>query len=372
MLEFLSLKNDAFGLDISDFSLKIARLKRKGRNFELASFGEFSIPSGVIKEGEISDEKSLVKILKDSFLKALGEKIRTRNVIASLPEEKAFLQIIELPFMKEEEIVRAIGYQIENYIPLPVEEVYWDCSPVGPLKSHSEKIYVLIAAMPKKIVDPYFSVLRQAGLKPLAFEIESGAIARTLIPRQANKEQVLVIDLGATKTGFAVSVGTSLACIFSIPVSGIVFDQIITKELGVNLEEAERLKMRYGLDQKSEVRVKDGIRRKLEKGRVFEALIPCLTDLLEQIEKYLNYYYTHVVGEKNKNGTIGKVIVCGGGAYIRGLPEFLSKQLKIPVELGNPWVNILPPVQKKRKYFLERPLRYATVFGLALRGIGEN
>ncbi|KKQ58974.1 MAG: hypothetical protein US79_C0002G0162, partial [Parcubacteria group bacterium GW2011_GWC1_38_17] len=37
----------AFGLDISDFVLKIALLKPQGENFTLASFIETPIPEGV-------------------------------------------------------------------------------------------------------------------------------------------------------------------------------------------------------------------------------------------------------------------------------------------------------------------------------------
>ena len=57
MLEFLTLKPEAFGLDISDLSLKIIKLKRKGKFFDLASFGEEEIKPGIIKEGEIKDEE---------------------------------------------------------------------------------------------------------------------------------------------------------------------------------------------------------------------------------------------------------------------------------------------------------------------------
>ena len=39
MLKFLTLKPEAFGLDISDLSLKVIQLERKREGFDLASFG---------------------------------------------------------------------------------------------------------------------------------------------------------------------------------------------------------------------------------------------------------------------------------------------------------------------------------------------
>jgi len=64
MLEFLTLKPEAFGLDISDLSLKIVKLKKKGKFFSLASFGEFPIKKGIIEKGEIKDQKALSDFCK--------------------------------------------------------------------------------------------------------------------------------------------------------------------------------------------------------------------------------------------------------------------------------------------------------------------
>ncbi|NVM20025.1 MAG: hypothetical protein HWN80_20155, partial [Candidatus Lokiarchaeota archaeon] len=46
MLELLTLKPEAFGLDISDLSLKIIQLKKTRNFFDLVSFGETEIKPG--------------------------------------------------------------------------------------------------------------------------------------------------------------------------------------------------------------------------------------------------------------------------------------------------------------------------------------
>ena len=364
-MEFLSLKPEAFGLDISDLSLKIIQLKKTRNFFDLASFGEAEIKPGIIKGGEIKDEKALIQILKKALARAKGEKLKTKYVVASLPEEKAFLQVIQMPRMKEEELKSAVIYEAENYIPLPIEEVYLDFQIVPPVYNHLDHFDVLITALLKKTVDPYLSSLKKAGLKPVAFEIESQAIARVLIKNEITTSPFLLIDLGATRTGFIVFSGCSLRFTSSIPVSSQSFTEIISKTLGVNLAEAERLKIEYGLQSS-----------KVKKGKeIFEALIPALTDLIEQIKRYLHYYQTHAAHEHlpPDGKGVGKIFLCGGGAKLKGLTNFLSSQLKIPVEIGNPWINILPATIQPRKqrliYKKEESLRYTTALGLALRGI---
>jgi len=62
-------------------------------------------------------------------------------------------------------------------------------------------------------------------------------------------------------------------------------------------------------------------------------------------------------------------LLCGGGANLKGLSELLALELKIPVEIGNPWVNILPEDQKEVSGLsTEKSLGYAAALGLALRG----
>jgi len=371
MLKFLTLKSEAFGLDISDLSLKIIKLKKKGKFLSLAAFGEEEIKPGIIKEGEIKDEEALVKILKEALTKVKGEKLKTKYVIASLPEEKAFLQVIQMPKMSEEDLKSAVIYEAENYIPLPIEEVYLDSQIVPPVYDHLDHFDILIAALPKKTVDPYLSCLKKARLSPLAFEIESQAIARALIKDEVSPFPILLIDLGQTRTSFIIFSGHSLRFTSSIPVSARSFTEIISKVLKVNLAEAEKLKIKYGLEEKIELKIKDKKTEvKKERGEVFEALVPVLVDLIQQIKRYLEYYRTHASHEHlpPDGKGVAKILLCGGGANLKGLPELLSLELKIPTELGDPWINI-PERKKLEKLPFEKSLGYATAIGLALRGL---
>lgn len=363
-MDFLTLKPEAFGLDISDLSLKIIKLKKKRGALGLASFGEAKIKSGIIEEGEIKDEETLAKIIREALTKVRGEKLNSKYVISSLPEEKAFLQVIQMPPMTEEELKRAVRFEAENYIPLPIEEVYLDFQIVKPLYNHLDHLDVLIAALPKKTVDSYTSCLKKAGFIPWVLEIESQAISRALVKNEVSPCPLLLIDLGATKTSFIIFSGYSLRFTSSIPVSSQKFTEAISRGLKVDSAEAEKLKLKYGI--KADIK---------NKGKeIFEALIPVLSYLIEKIKTHLNYYQTHASHEHlPSNKGVAKIFLCGGGANFQGLSDFLSSQLKIPVELGNPWINILPkPLKEVPELPHEESLRYTAALGLALRGIKQK
>ena len=67
---------------------------------------------------------------------------------------------------------------------------------------------------------------------------------------------------------------------------------------------------------------------------------------------------------------IGKVVLSGGGANLRGFSRFLSEKLEREVLLGNPWVNILgTSLQELPPLSFGESLKYAAALGLALRGV---
>jgi len=375
-MDFLSLKPDAFGLDISDLSLKLVKLKKKRDYFALSSFGETKIKPGIIENGEVKNEEELAKAIKKFVYEEKGEKLKTNYVAISLPEEKAFLQVIQMPRMKEEELKKAVLFEAENYIPLPINETYFDFQTIQPFLNHLDHVDVLIAALPKKIVDPYLNSIKKANLQPIILEIESQSISRALIKNSVSPFPVLLIDFGATKTSFIIFSGYSLRFTAFIPISSQKFTESIAKNFKITLEEAEELKIKYGIEDKIKIELKNNkSETKKEKNEIFEALIPSLTDLVEQIKKYIEYYQIHQWHEHlaSKENKIAKILLCGGGANLKGLTEFLTSELKIPVERGNPWINILPkPLKEVPEIPYEKSLSYTTALGLALRCIKEK
>jgi len=364
LLDNLVLNPESFGIDISDFSLKVIKLKKIKDFFGLSCFGEFPIKPGIVVDGEIKNEEELAKIIKESLEKVNGEKLSTRYAIASLPEEKAFLDVIQMPRMKEEDLKKATQFEAENYIPLPINEAYFDCQIIGEADGQKDHLDVLIAAMPQKTIDSYMGCFKKAGLIPLALEIESQAISRAIVSDKAKDEPILIIDFGATNTRFIIFSGYSLRFTASIPVSSQKLTDYIAKGLNVSLEQAEKLKIKHGLS------------REAKAGQdVFNAIAPILADLVEPAKKHIEYYQTHVQHEhiSSNKRTIGKIFLCGGGSDLKGLTDFLSLQLKIPTELGNPWANILPKRLKEvPELSYKESLKFTTALGLALRGMREE
>lgn len=356
--KFFKLKPEGFGLDISDLSLKLVKLKKRKNKYQIEIFGEHFLEKGIIKRGEVKDVEKLAESIKEFITKM--KNLKTKYVVASLPEEKSFVQIITLPKMSENQAKQAVLFEAEHYIPYPIEKVYLDSQIVPSLrKEKKETIEALVVALPKETVDPYLLALKKANLIPLALEVESQAIARSLIKNETSFLPYLLIDIGATRTTFVIFGGKTIRFTASIPISSTLFTKAIANNLKIDFQEAEKLKIEYGLTKKS------------EKGEaIFDSLVPILTDLKEQIAKYIDFYHSHISHDylPQDGSSIKKIILCGRGANLLGLKDFLTEELKIPIEMGNPLIN-LGINQKESPISKKDILGYAVAIGLAKRAI---
>jgi len=152
----------------------------------------------------------------------------------------------------------------------------------------------------------------------------------------------------------------------------IVSDGVLTFTSTLEVEEEGLSKaiMQYLSVSETEVaRIKneEGLIGSKDNKELFSALLSVAETLKDGIDKHYRYWKTRVDEKGNRVKPIEKIILCGGNSNLRGLPEFLSGALKIPVEHGNVWANafsfddFIPEMNRFQS------LSYATAIGLALR-----
>jgi len=339
MFEIFSLKTDAFGLEITDYAVRVAQFKKNRNSIAGFRFNAVDLAPGIVKDGEIKNQSALARAIKGALVKKKNG-INAKYAIISLPENKAFLKVIQMPRLSLDDLRIAVIYEAENHIPMSLEKVYLDFEVINNPQTPADHLDILLVATPRYVVDSYADAVRAAGLTPLAFEPESQAIVRSVIgERQKNAGSSLIIQIGDTKTSLIVYAADSLRFVFSIPISNHYFLETISKYLNVSQEQAQTLKatqgiLAYAANQND--KQKSGKKNSKEK-KIFEALIPGLVDFIQQVAKYTEYYKTHSSHEHGAGGEgrIGKAILCGCGANLSGLDEFISLKLNVPVIKGD-------------------------------------
>ncbi len=344
---------DIFGLDLSDLSVKLVKFEKYGAEEKVVSYGSVPLIVGAISDGEIKKKEQVSTAIKKLVEVSGPQKIKTKKVICSLPETKAFLRIITIPKMSDNEIHEAVKWEMEANIPLPLEKVYYDWQLVTEaMSTDKNKMNLLVVAVSKTTVDEAIEVVEMADLEVVGLEIESIAQTRSLLSAEDCKRTVLIVDIGDRRTSFSIAKEGVPCFTSSVPLSGQSLSDIISKGMNVSFEEAEKIKFNHGVGSEA------------ENDDLFKLMQPVLENFSQEIERSINFYLSGLGYSKN----IDKIIICGGGANTKGLGPCLSRKLGRQIELGNPWANVnlgknLPIIKENQS------LQYSTAIGLALKGL---
>ena len=339
----------AAGIDISDRSVKYFEFTARDGRPEILGYGEVPIPLGAISSGQIKQSGVLAEALA-----VLTKKLKTKMVLVSLPEELAYVIKMRMPAMPKQDLRGSIELQLEDYIPLPANEAIFDYEICAEPKGEGGFYDLSVSIFPAKDQLEYDKALRQAGLLPVAYEIEAQSIARALLPGD-DKKTIMLVDVGRTRTGIAVV--SDGICRFTSTiglVGGEYFTSLLQKSLGASAEEAEKIKKAQGLLQSG------------GDDKAFEALVPAVSILCDEIGRHYHYWQDHAT-EENLSERISGLVLCGGQATLPGLADYLARNLKTTVTVGNPWVNVFADKDKIPALHFSDAVSYATAIGLALR-----
>lgn len=339
----------AIGIDISDKSVKLIELVPARRGFRVGRFATHEIPAGVIVGGAIAKRDELVELLG---------KFRKEHdltfVSASLPEEPGYIFTTTVPDVAPDEVRSLLSFKLEEYVPLAPSEAVIDFDIIAGQSGGDQKI-VAVSVFPQNIAHEYADPLRDAGLTPVSLEIEAQAIARAVVPK-SDAGGCLVVDVGAVRSGITVVGGGAVRFTTTVPVGGDAVTAAITSALPqATAAEILSIKNDHGLAYRDN----DAIRA------AFERLA---TELKDQIERYYLYWQTRKDAKDLKlpEHPIQKIFLSGGYANVAGLPEYLSRHLRVSAKRANVWENVcsideaIPPIS------YEDSLSYASAIGLAL------
>jgi type IV pilus assembly protein PilM len=373
---FNSKAKNTIGLDISDLNLKAVQLVQSGRKIKIQGLSRIDLPRGIVERGQIKDKQVFVSALHDLLAKPLVGSFNTDQVIACLPETRSFIKLIMVE-KGANSLESIIGAEIEKYVPLAVNEMYYDWQVI---KEQGDDYQLLIGAAPQQIANQYIDALKSAELNIVALEIEAMPICRCLLaeespkPIAATNSAYGLIDIGAKRTSFIIYAGNTVVFTLSMPISGEDITERIASTLEISRDQAEKAKIICGLDKAN------------ARGIVHDILSDMIHDLTSRLTDALDFY--------NKNYPdlphITKLIIGGGGANIKSLNEILGESLQIPVEKGNPFINISETEENFGKNLIEThnlkdkkitnindklsitqsaSTSYATAIGLSLRNL---
>jgi type IV pilus assembly protein PilM len=329
------------GIDIGSSSIKIVELKNQGGKAMLASYG-FS--ENLDDLDQASPEKLAAIINKICSNAGMV----SRKAVSALPTFSVFSSIINLTGVSKKDLPSAINWEAKKVIPLPPEEMILDWKKIeSPDQKSDKNIKVLLTGAPRTLVKRYIEIFKHAQINLLSLETETFALVRSLLGN--DKSTVMMVEIGAKTTSFAIIDQSIPTLNRSIDIGGWTITQAISHSLNIGLERAEQFK--YDLGVSSFASADNAIPK---------TIIESISPIVNEIKYALNLF------ENKNNKKVDKIVLTGGSALLINFTDYLSKILNINVVAGNPWSTVSYPLDLKPLLDEIAP-RMAIAIGLALR-----
>ena len=178
------------GINIESTRVSLVYLKASLKGLCLAAHALYPL------EKEDPEEKTAeIRKHVTEFLREHG--ISSADIFLAIPREMAILRYIELPVAVKENLRGTLLYEMEKYVPLPVDGIYFDCQIIAEDKE-TNKLRVLLVAVKKEFIDPYVNLENPLGSGVSGVEISSTALVDYLSsqPDTASVDPLALVCLG--------------------------------------------------------------------------------------------------------------------------------------------------------------------------------
>jgi type IV pilus assembly protein PilM len=312
-----------FGLDIGHASLKVMQMHvAAGQPCVVTGYGLSEFDPAAIQNGVITDPEAIAKAMHSLFESKMVGKITSQRVACSLPTAHTFSRPMTIPATSRREILEAINLEAEQYIPIPITNLYLDYEIISQDQQNTE---VLVVAASKNIVDSYFKVLEKLNLQPVAFEPSINAASRLLQMQGVLKsEPTIIMDIGSVSTDIAVFDKTLLVA-STVNSGSDNITQLISQGLHLTPKQAHDLKNEFGIAYSD------------RQQRIIDAIKPALDNLVHELQKSVRYYAERAAKSGSK---ITRLVTVGGGSVMPGLNQYLAKEIRLSNQPVEPWNNI--------------------------------
>ena len=311
------------GLDIGTSGVRAAELTLGKHGPTLERFGQVALRPGCVRDGEVTDPDAVALALRQLWVQA---RFRSRKVVVGVANQKVVVRQVDLPWAPPDELRAALALQVQDFIPMPVEQAILDFHPLDDFHDDSgaRKLRVLLVAAAHDMVDSLLTAVDRAGLSPSMVDLTSFAVLRSQISGGGGwgVEAEALVDIGASVTNIVVHQGGVPRFVRILLMGGADITDAVVERLGLPALEAEALKQSTGLSTQPAVVAAHPADRAIESMG---------SALVEEVRGSLDYYAAQPAAAR-----IGRIVLSGGGSRLKGLVERMAAATRLPVDLAQP------------------------------------
>ena len=314
------------GIDLGSKVVKLAQLRVRGHQVEMAAAGAAELPAAG-QGGELSRPEALTRGIR-ALVKA--NPFKGRQCVISLPAQDTLLRHVKVPKVGPDRFAQELRVASEREFSCHWEDMVVRYEVVGETVADGEiRQEVLVIAAGRRELAGYLTAAESAGLEVTAVNVEASAVVECYqrILRQAkdSPHAVVFVDLGAGSTKVVLSRAGRIIFARNLVIGGGHLDQALADGSGASVEEAHRLRLECG----------SGAAEKAVVERTYELLGPQIDDIAGQVNQCLRYCQSVFKGLEAETA-----VFIGGAAQDRRLCQEIAKRLGLPAKMGDPLVGL--------------------------------
>jgi len=160
----------SLGIDIEDGSVSFAYLKASFKGIRLAAYETHPLEEAI----PLKERVDRIGALARDFMRK--NSVSPGTVFLGMPRHEAIIRYVQLPLAVKENLRETLGYEMEKYVPLPLEGLYFDHQIISEDKE-SGVLKLLLVVARRETVDMYLDLAVHIGVGISGIEISSTAIA---------------------------------------------------------------------------------------------------------------------------------------------------------------------------------------------------
>lgn len=361
------------GLDIGSTAVRAAEITG-GDPPAVIHAAQIPLPAGAVENGEVKQPEVVTEALKELWQR---EGIKGRRVFLGVGNQRVVVREIALPYMPEKELRASLGFQVQEFIPMSVDEAVLDYDPLGEFEQDDRRMLrMLLVAAQRTMVDSLVAAVTAAKLEPVGLDLVPFALVRAVGTTGVGMDledegDEAIVDIGAHVTNIVVHAGGTTRFVRILPSGGRDITLAIARGLGVDDHIAERLKRGepIEIDDEDEPPSYDDADEDAEEpeppdpAKAKELAMQRASSFVDEIRSSLEFYTAQSQGAR-----IARVLVTGGGSKLEGFLDLLRQRIPVEVDAGRVYQRALPQMKLSDAAKSDAEPLLAVAVGLAIPG----
>lgn len=329
---------NSIGLEIGDGLVKAMHIISGNKENKLVGFDMVDVD---FREGR----QGIVNAMKE-VLGRLGLKKKDK-VNISVSGESVMVRDIHWPQMTDEEIRKALKFEVERQVHYKTDEIVFDYYSVMDKSIAETKTRVILVAAKKDLIENYSSLIESAGYKCGFVEVDTFSLLNCFYvngPQVAPDKTIAIINVGLEVTNIDIIKGKIVGLTKDAFVAWSNLVDALPEEVELDFDNVTALKGLMGTDD------------------VYELSLFIMNALSNQVRRTIEFY------ESQGRDTVEEIYLCGKLAMYKNLDKYLQNILGLKVTIWDPIAKVTyNPKLFEGKNIKEKALMLALCSGLACR-----